>query len=511
MSDTEVLIAGAGPTGLVLALWLSRQGIRVRIVDKGDGPGSSSRAMAVQARTLELYRQLGLDREVVESGLRNPAINVWAKGRHRARLDFGDAGSRLTPFPFVLIFPQDRHERLLIRHLEAAGVRVEHRTELLGFEDEGVRVLARLRGRDGEETCACAWLAGCDGAHSTVRHQIGSSFEGGTYEQVFYVADVEIGMESKDGAANGEIHLSLEHADFVILLAYTQTGLARLIGAVRREREDERGLEFEDVRRHAIASLGLQVRKVHWFSHYRVHHRVSGRYRRGRAFLLGDAAHVHSPAGGQGMNTGIGDAVNLAWKLAEVQRGRAPQALLDSYEAERIAFARKLVETTDRVFAFVTAEGNLADFMRTRIVPLFASAAYAIGPSREFMFRVLSQTAIHYHDSPLSEGMAGQVRAGERLPWIGHDGQDNHAPLNAIAWQAHVYGEPAADLGTWCRDAGLPLQVFPWSQACYDAGLARDATYLVRPDGHVALCDPAGAPSRLEHYFATRGLVPRIG
>jgi len=506
MSDTEVLIVGAGPTGLVLALWLTRQGIRVRIVDKGDGPGSSSRAMAVQARTLELYRQLGLDREVVESGLRNPAINVWAKGRRRARLDFGDAGTRLTPFPFVLIFPQDRHERLLIRHLEAAGVRVEHRTELLGFEDEGVRVLARLRGGGGEETCAAAWLAGCDGAHSTVRHQIGSSFEGGTYEQVFYVADVEI----EGAAADGEIHLSLEHADFVILLAHTRTGMARLIGAVRRDREDEGELEFEDVRQHAIASLGLQVRKVNWFSHYRVHHRVSGRYRRGRAFLLGDAAHVHSPAGGQGMNTGIGDAVNLAWKLAEVQRGRAPPALLDSYEAERIAFARKLVETTDRVFAFVTAEGNLADFMRTRIMPLFASAAYAIGPSREFMFRVLSQTAIHYHDSPLSEGMAGQVRAGERLPWIGHDGPDNHAPLNAIAWQAHVYGEPAADLAAWCRDAGLPLQVFPWSQACYDAGLARDATYVVRPDGHVALCDPAGAPYRVEHYFAARGIVPRV-
>jgi len=505
MDDTEVLIAGAGPTGLVLALWLTRLGIRVRIVDKGDGPGATSRAMAVQARTLELYRQLDLDREVVESGLRNPAINVWARGRHRARLDFGDAGTRLTPFPFVLIYPQDRHERLLIRHLEAAGVRVEHRTELLGFEEVGSAVHARLRGPAGEHTCTAGWLAGCDGAHSVVRHQIGAGFEGGTYDQVFYVADVEC----EGPAADGEIHLSLEHADFVILLAYTKTGLGRLIGAVRIDRESERALEFEDVRQHAIASLGLQVRKVNWFSTYRVHHRVSGRYRRGRAFLAGDAAHVHSPAGGQGMNTGIGDAVNLAWKLAAVLRGRAPQALLDSYEAERIAFARKLVETTDRVFSFVTAQGGAADFMRTRIVPLFASAAYAIGPTREFMFRILSQTAIHYHDSPLSQGMAGEVRGGERLPWIGHDGPDNHAPLASIDWQAHVYGEAAADLGAWCRDAGLALHVYPWSQACYDAGLARDATYLVRPDGYVALCDPAGAPARIEQYFSTRGIVPR--
>jgi len=504
MTDPEVLIAGAGPTGLVLALWLTRQGVRVRIVDKGDGPGDTSRAMAVQARTLELYRQLELDRDVVDAGLRNPAINVWAKGRHRARLDFGDAGTRLTPFPFVLIFPQDRHERLLTARLAAAGVRVEHGTELLGFDDEGGRVLARLRGRHGEEECAASWLAGCDGAHSVVRHRLGTGFEGGTYDQVFYVADVE----SEGVAADGEIHMSLENGDFVILLAYTKTGLGRLIGAVRVDREAEHTLQFEDVRRQAIASLGLHVRKVNWFSTYRVHHRVSGRYRRGRVFLLGDAAHVHSPAGGQGMNTGIGDAVNLAWKLAEVQHGRAPDALLDSYETERIAFARKLVETTDRVFSFVTAQGSLADFARTRVAPLFASAAYAIGPAREFMFRVLSQTAIHYHDSPLSEGMAGQVRGGERLPWIGHDGPDNHAPLTAITWQVHVYGEAAADLGAWCRDAGLALHVFPWNAACYDAGLARDATYLVRPDGHVALCDPAGAPVNLERYFGDRGIVP---
>jgi len=505
MDETEVLIAGAGPTGLVLALWLTRMGIRVRIVDKGEGPGATSRAMAVQARTLELYRQLDLDREVVESGLRNPAINVWARGRHRARLDFGDAGTRLTPFPFVLIFPQDRHERLLIRHLEAAGVRVQHRTELLGFEEAGSHVVAHLRGPGGEHTCVAAWLAGCDGAHSVVRHQLGTGFEGGTYDQVFYVADVEC----EGPAADGEIHISLEHADFVILLAYTKTGLGRLIGAVRVERESDRELQFEDVRQQAIASLGLQVRKVNWFSTYRVHHRVSGRYRRGRAFLAGDAAHVHSPAGGQGMNTGIGDAVNLAWKLAAVLRGRAPQALLDSYEAERIAFARKLVETTDRVFSFVTKQSSTADFMRNHVVPLFASAANAIGPTREFMFRTLSQTAIHYHDSPLSEGMAGQVRGGERLPWIGHDGPDNHAPLAVMDWQAHVYGDAAADLGAWCRDAGLALHVYPWRQACYDAGLARDATYLVRPDGYIALCDPAGAPAKVAQYFSTRGLVPQ--
>ena len=180
MDETEVLIAGAGPTGLVLALWLVRQGVKVRIVDRSEGPGTSSRAMAVQARTLELYRQLGLADEIVAGGLRNPAINLWVKGERRARLSFRDAGRELTPFPFVLIYPQDRHERVLVRHLEEAGVHVERNTELLGFEQDAGGVVARLRGPAGESVCNAAWLAGCDGAHSIVRHQMGTGFEGGT-------------------------------------------------------------------------------------------------------------------------------------------------------------------------------------------------------------------------------------------------------------------------------------------------------------------------------------------
>jgi len=178
---TEVLIAGAGPTGLVLALWLVRQGVRVRIVDRAAGPGTESRAMAVQARTLELYRQLDLADEIVAGGLRNPAINLWAKGERRARLSFREAGRELTPFPFVLIFPQDRHERVLVRRLEAAGVRVERGTALLDFKQDAGGVVARLRGPAGETVARAAWLAGCDGAHSAVRHALGTGFEGGTY------------------------------------------------------------------------------------------------------------------------------------------------------------------------------------------------------------------------------------------------------------------------------------------------------------------------------------------
>lgn len=508
MARDDVLIVGAGPTGLVLALWLTAQGVKVRIIDKTDGPGTTSRAMAVQARTLELYQQLDLAEAVVAAGHRNPALNLWVQGRRKARISFGAAGGGLTPFPFLLIYPQDQHEQLLIDRLQAMGVVVERRTELLDFEERGDHVAARLRTPEGGEAIHEAiYLAGCDGARSTTRHKLGLGFEGGTYEQVFYVADVE----ASGPAADGEIHIALETADFVALLGYGRRGQGRLIGTVRDEREQAERLTFADVGHRAIESLGLSIDTVNWFSTYRVHHRVTDHYRHGRAFLLGDAAHIHSPAGGQGMNTGIGDAINLAWKLAAVLRGRAPDGLLDSYEAERLPFARRLVATTDRAFSLVSAEGGFADLVRTRVAPLLASAAFSIGAAREAMFRVLSQTRIHYRGGPLSEGRAGRVRGGDRLPWVAWDGPDNAAPLRAMAWQVHVYGTARADLRAWCDGNGVPLHAEDWHPAHEKAGFARDAAYLVRPDGYVALADPEAKPSGLEAYFSERGVVPGNG
>jgi 2-polyprenyl-6-methoxyphenol hydroxylase-like FAD-dependent oxidoreductase len=187
-----VLIVGAGPTGLVLALWLTRMGIRVRIVDKAAEPGTTSRALAVQARTLELYRQIGLAAAVVERGVRLVAVRLWVAARKVARVPVGDMGAGLSPFPYVVIVPQDEHERLLIERLREAGVTVERQVELLGFEDTGDRIRARLAAAGGtEETCEAAYLAGCDGARSTVRETLGIGFPGGTYAHLFYVADVE--------------------------------------------------------------------------------------------------------------------------------------------------------------------------------------------------------------------------------------------------------------------------------------------------------------------------------
>jgi 2-polyprenyl-6-methoxyphenol hydroxylase-like FAD-dependent oxidoreductase len=490
MTRDDVLIVGAGPTGLVLALWLTAQGVTVRIIDKTDGPGTTSRAMAVQARTLELYEQLDLAEAVVAAGHRNPALNLWVRGSRKARIAFGSAGGALTPFPFLLIYPQDQHEQLLIERLEAVGVVVERRTELLDFEEWGDHVAARLRTPEGgEEIQEAAYLAGCDGARSTTRHKLGLGFEGGTYDQVFYVADVE----ASGPTANGEIHVALETADFVALLAYGRRGQGRLIGTVRDEREQAERLTFEDVGHRAIGSLGLTIDKVNWFSTYRVHHRVTDHYRHGRAFLLGDAAHIHSPAGGQGMNTGIGDAINLAWKLAAVIQKRAPEGLLDSYEAERLPFARRLVDTTDRAFSFLTADGPVAEIVRTGIVPRLMPLIGKLPMAREYLFRTISQTVVHYRDAPLCAGHAGKVHGGDRLPWVQFEGGDNFIPLPKPDWQVHVYGNVQADLVTWCALHGVALRRWDWSEGCAAAGLARDAIYLLRPDTYVGLA--AGTPT----------------
>jgi 2-polyprenyl-6-methoxyphenol hydroxylase-like FAD-dependent oxidoreductase len=300
MKNCDVLIVGAGPTGLVLALWLTKLGVPVRIIDKTDRPGTTSRALAVHARTLELYQQLDLADAVVANGHKVPAVNLWVKGKHETRVDFTDVGDGSTPYPFLHIFPQDEHEKLLIARLEAMGVTVERQTEMSGFTDDGSRITAEIKGPNGAETLKCQYLAGCDGARSRTREIMGTGFPGGTYAQVFYVADVEASGPPVDG----ELHVDLDDADFLALFPLKGAGRARLIGTVRDERaEHPEDLKFEDISGRAIANLKVKVDKVNWFSTYRVHHRVSDHFRKGRAFLLGDAAHIHSPAGGQGMTS----------------------------------------------------------------------------------------------------------------------------------------------------------------------------------------------------------------
>ena len=349
----KVLVAGAGPTGLVLALWLAKKGIPVRIVDKAQGPGETSRAMAVQARTLELYNQLGIADEVIKEGIKTKGIQALERGHPVVAFELENLGAGLSPYPFVLSYPQDEHERLLGRHLKEAGIEIEWNTEVQDLKEtsDSVTVSFNKQGQTQEDTYD--YVCGCDGAHSVVRQRLGLGFPGGTYDVIFFVADV---------VANGEVSEEAFRAnlgsDILLVFPIRSSGHFRLIGTVPEPHADNEMVRFEDIQAQVEELGGLKVQSVDWFSRYKVHHRVAQNFRVGRCFIAGDAGHIHSPVGGQGMNTGIGDAVNLAWKLAEVAHGADP-ALLDTYEAERLAFAQSLVETTDRAFTAVTNKGVL--------------------------------------------------------------------------------------------------------------------------------------------------------
>jgi 2-polyprenyl-6-methoxyphenol hydroxylase-like FAD-dependent oxidoreductase len=499
MSDAQVLIVGAGPTGLVLALWLTKMGVSVRIVDKAAESGTSSRALAVHARTLELYRQLDLDGPVVEKGYTVPGARLWVGGKQKARVPFEQLASDLTPYGFLHIFPQDEHERLLIDRLQQMGVKVERPTELLGYAENADGIEAQLRGPDGAETRAHArFIAGCDGAHSKVRQVMKSGFPGGTYGQVFYVADVD-----GDGPAfNGDLNVDLEDSDFLAIFPLADKGRIRLIGTIRPDKgKDLATLTFENVSDRAVKSLSLQVRKVNWFSIYHVSHRVAEHFRKGRSFLLGDAAHIHTPVGGQGMNTGIGDAINLAWKLKAVLAGKAEDSLLDTFEAERRAFALRLVNTTDQAFKFVASSGHLAEIVRTRLAPILLPQIVRFDAVREYIFRTISQITLNYRGKGLDEGHAGSVHGGERLPWVRGEGFDNYDPLKRTDWQVHVYGEAQYALKLWCDNRGVPLHVYRWDDAMGEAGLKKDALYFIRPDTYVALAQREQEPAAIDVFL----------
>jgi 2-polyprenyl-6-methoxyphenol hydroxylase-like FAD-dependent oxidoreductase len=508
-SEPQVLIVGAGPTGLVLALWLSKLGVRVRVIDKANTSGTTSRALAVQARTLEFYQQIGLAQAVVDRGHKVQTLNLWVRSARAASVPIAEIGRGLSPFPYPLIFPQDEHELLLIERLREEGIEVERGVELTAFEQTDTAVRAALLKANGAaESFSFEYLAGCDGARSTVRESLNTGFPGGTYDHLFYVADVEASGPPMDGG----LHVDLDAADFLAVFPLKAAGRARLIGSIRDHvAEDHEALQFSDVQDRAMKNLKIIVSRVNWFSTYRVHHRVAQNFRQGRAFLLGDAAHIHSPVGGQGMNTGIGDAINLAWKLASALKHPQNRFLLDTYEPERIAFARRLVATTDAVFKQVLNPSAVARFARTRVVPVIVPAFFRLAALRRLAFKTVSQIELNYRASALSSGKSGKLEGGDRLPWVpfaNSDG-DNFARLAALNWQIHVYGNAAPGMKSLSERREIPLHEFVWRAQMAEASLVRDAAYLVRPDGYIAWTHSQGDASLLAGYLDERELQTR--
>ena len=249
----------------------------------------------------------------------------------------------------------------------------------------------------------------------------------------------------------------------------------------------------------------MKVTSVNWFSTYHVHHRVAERFRIGRAFLLGDAAHVHSPAGGQGMNTGLGDAVNLAWKLAAVIGG-ADETLLETYETERHAFANLLVNTTDRAFQMVVNPSKFGEIFRTWLLPHLVPFIFGLSTIKRATFNTVSQTRIDYRDSALSAGAVHDLHGGDRLPWIPYGDTDNFAPLANLEWQIHVYGKTSKGLKQWTIDRAIRRYEFPANDATAHASITPGSAYLVRPDGYIAVASETQDPAEFEKKLTRFGL-----
>jgi len=522
--DAEVLVVGAGPTGLMLANQLARRDVRVMIIDRHAGPSLQTRALGVQARTLEIYAQLGIVDRALELGKVGTGANLWAQGRKMARVPLGETGRSVTPYPYILILGQDDNERIMGEKLRELAIPVQWNTELIGLAQEADGVIATLKLPDGtSRAIRVGWVGGCDGAHSAVRELSGITFPGAPYEHVFFVVDTEV----TGSMVADEVNVYLWQEGFHLLFPMRGKDHWRIVGILPAELRDRRDVQFEAVfpSLRNEAGAGLSIKACTWFSTYRIHHRAASRFRDRRCFLLGDAAHIHSPVGAQGMNTGLQDAYNLAWKLALVVKGRADAALLKSYEEERVPVAQRLLDTTDRAFRLVVSDSWLAGLLRTQILARIAAFAMTLKRVQAFAFRTVSQTGIRYRGSPLSQSLgglpAGAPRAGDRFPWLQLrfqvDGAvaDSFRALDDTHFNLVVVGQPPPNRG----DLGLGglLQVHcvlddPANRAeLARAQIPQPSFYLLRPDGHVGLCGACLDAMAVTRYVSERLHIAAAG
>jgi 2-polyprenyl-6-methoxyphenol hydroxylase-like FAD-dependent oxidoreductase len=478
-TDTDVLVVGAGPTGLMAGLVLARRGVPVVVVDQKAGPTRESRALAVQARTMEIYDQLGLADQVLSGAY--PALGMQIGEDPLGGVSVAGWQQGDTRFPGLQVFEQSANERLLSGALAAAGTEVLWRHRLVDLVDDAgqpeAKIVALLDGPAGLVRVRARWCVGADGARSAVRRELDIPFEGVTDDATFWVADLRgvRGLPDKSMAAR------FGDATFAVAFPLGPDGHARLVALAPRD-----DIGQQEALAAARDDLGLTYDAVDWFSSYRVHHRVAAAFRKGSVFLAGDAGHVHSPVGGQGMNTGLQDAHNLALLLADVRQGRLGTAALDRYEQERRPVAVMLVRVTDRMFGVIGRRTRWTALLRRQVSRAGAHLAPRLLRTR-FGRRIggyLGQYRIRYRfaasNAPTPRWAADHA-VGLRLPPV----QDNHVPLRTLAWQLHTYGTQAArpDLPAWIEGP----HHFPTDQK---HRLQAGRLYLIRPDGYVAASLP---------------------
>lgn len=516
--DTDVLVVGAGPTGLMLANQLVRRGVRTMIIDRHAGPSLETRALGVQARTMEIYAQLGVVDRVLALGKRGNGGNIWADGERRARVALSDAGDQVTPYPFILILGQDDNERIMGEKLRELGGSVQWNTELVSLTQGADSVSALIKTANGHpRKISAAYVAGCDGARSTVRESCSIKFAGAPYEHVFFVADTEM----TGSMVPDELNVYLFRDGFHLLFPMRGTDHWRLVAILPPELRNKPDLKFDDVIPilHKDASENLQIKSCSWFSTYRIHHRGAVRFRDRRCFLLGDAAHIHSPVGAQGMNTGLQDSYNLGWKLALVVQNQAKAELLDSYEQERLPVAQALLNGTDRAFRLVVSDSWVAGLLRTKILAKIAAFAVNRKSVQRRAFRIVSQTGIRYRKSSLSKSLdqlpETATQAGDRFPWlrlsltVNGPAEDLFQRASDLQFNLFLVGQ--SSLGGGVPDLGDRVRTWVIPK---DAGNNRELArvqipqpsfYLVRPDGYVGLCGVRFDAVRVKDYM-TRAL-----
>jgi 2-polyprenyl-6-methoxyphenol hydroxylase-like FAD-dependent oxidoreductase len=521
--DVDVLIVGAGPTGLTLAAQLRALGVRSRIIDRAPTAVHESRALVMQPRTVEMLDGLGLSAAFIAAGKAGRELHLHS-GPRETVVPLFDTGLDDTAYPFLLFISQAETERLLNDHLAGLGVTVERSTSLISVvENTATYVRGAVRSPSGaEETVVARYVVGCDGAHSTVREAAGIPFEGASYPHTFMLGDV-----CADGVRPDVVHVHVGAPGMLFLFPLDDPAPWRVVG-VHGPGQVPRSLDLATLQEAVDRFAGGTVR-LHdpaWLSYFRLQHRLARHYRRGRCFLAGDAAHVHSPAGAQGMNTGMQDAWNLAWKLALAVRGLGGARLIDSYESERRPIGAFVVRASDRAYWASTSQRWPARVARQQIIPRLAPWATRFTPGRRRAFRTIADLTHRYGGPVNTEGrprlLAGP-RPGARLPdgSVTVDGVQRRLYQLLDSGSMHLllcgpvgeWDEPrlagllAAHTGLLCVNR---ISAEPARAAVHDStglvlhrlGVRRSAQYLIRPDNHVGFRCAGTDLAALEQYLA---------
>jgi len=506
--QTDVLIVGAGPTGLALACQLIRYGIDFVIIDKKETTTPYSKAIGVQARTLEIYEQIGLADKLIALGAKAEKARMFAGGKVRGEIEFNELGRGMSPYPYVLLVEQGKHEALLYDHIKSLGNDVRWQCELENFTQDNNSVIATVKTAVGHaEAIHAKYLVGCDGAKSLVRHSLGLTFEGSTFERLFYVADVQIEWEFGHDALQG----FLMRNSLLAFFPMTGEKQYRIVGTFPEEfAKDEGEVLYEEIE-HRIrldAEIDFDITKVNWFSTYKVHTRHVNKFSEGRCFLAGDSAHIHTPAGAQGMNTGIQDSYNLAWKIAFVLNN-APEKLLETYNHERLENAHNLMQTTDRFFNLVASPNPFLVFVRLYIFPYIANLAFNLDAIKRFVFPRISQIAINYRSSPLSTKSGSfKIKAGDRMPWFEIDGASIYDSLHEPGFHLLLFLDGKTDVpplpsNLMQRWTGLiDTHIFSTTETVAKAfGTNKPFFVLLRPDNYIGLIADEFSPDLIVKYL----------